>query len=556
MSSLFTFKLPDIGEGIAECEIATWRVAVGDTVKEDQPLVDMLTDKAAVEIPSPVAGVVKELRGAAGDKVAVGAVLMVIETASSSASPAPVGEVSAKPTEGSASSAPATPPALRATSPAPAGEAKVTAPRAGSAADFVFKLPDIGEGIAECEIATWRVAVGDTVKEDQPLVDMLTDKAAVEIPSPVAGVVRELRGKAGDKIAVGAVLMVIATAAASSASNTLTPTPLPEGEGKSSPSLPPPGEGGAERRMRAPAATAPVRPIGEKPLAAPSVRKRAREMGIDLALVAGTKKGGRIGHEDLDAHRSAPASMSAAPAVAAKPVIAPSTGVEQIKIIGLRRKIAEAMQRSKRNIPHFAYIEEVDVTELEALRVHLNETKRPDQAKLTVLPFLMRAMVKAVPAFPNVNGNYDDEAGVFHRHGALHIGIAAQTNQGLVVPVVKHAETLDLWASAAELKRLADAAKTGKAKREELSGSTITISSLGPMGGIASTPVINAPEVAIVGVNKMVERPMVRNGQVVVRTMMNISSSFDHRIVDGWDAASFIQKLKQYLEHPATIFMP
>ena len=385
---------------------------------------------------------------------------------------------------------------------------------------------------------------------------MLTDKAAVEIPSPVAGVVRELRGKAGDKIAVGAVLMVIATAAASSASNTLTPTPLPEGEGKSSPSLPPPGEGGAERRMRAPAATAPVRPIGEKPLAAPSVRKRAREMGIDLALVAGTKKGGRIGHEDLDAHRSAPASMSAAPAVAAKPVIAPSTGVEQIKIIGLRRKIAEAMQRSKRNIPHFAYIEEVDVTELEALRVHLNETKRPDQAKLTVLPFLMRAMVKAVPAFPNVNGNYDDEAGVFHRHGALHIGIAAQTNQGLVVPVVKHAETLDLWASAAELKRLADAAKTGKAKREELSGSTITISSLGPMGGIASTPVINAPEVAIVGVNKMVERPMVRNGQVVVRTMMNISSSFDHRIVDGWDAASFIQRLKQYLEHPATIFMP
>ncbi len=234
----------------------------------------------------------------------------------------------------------------------------------------------------------------------------------------------------------------------------------------------------------------------------------------------------------------------------------PASGVEQIKIIGMRRKIAESMQRSKRNIPHFAYVEEIDVTELEALRVHLNAGKRADQAKLTLLPFLMRAMVKAVPQFPNVNGLYDDEAGVFHRHQALHIGVAAQTPQGLMVPVAKHAESMDIWACAAELKRVAEAAKSGKARREELSGSTITISSLGTMGGIVSTPIINAPEVAIVGVNKMVERPMVRNGQVVIRTMMNLSSSFDHRIVDGHDAASFIQKLKQYLEHPATIFMP
>ena len=407
---------------------------------------------------------------------------------------------------------------------------------------FTFKLPDIGEGIAECEIATWRVSVGDVVKEDQPLVDMLTDKAAVEIPSPVAGVVKELRGNAGDKVAVGAVLLLIETAAG--AATAVEPA-------SSAP------QASAAKVAATPAPTKPTAPLrvdGEKPLAAPSVRKRARELGIDLTEVAGSKKGGRIGHDDLDAHGSAP--QAAAPAVAMPSSTgAKATGIEQIKIIGMRRKIAESMERSKRRIPHFAYVEEVDVTELEALRVHLNAAKRPDQAKLTLLPFLMRAMVKTVPLFPNVNGTYDDEAGIFHRHNALHIGVAAQTPQGLMVPVARHAESLDIWACAAEVKRVADAAKSGKAKREELSGSSITITSLGTMGGIVSTPIINAPEVAIIGVNKMVERPMVRNGQVVIRTMMNLSSSFDHRIVDGHDAASFIQKLKQYLEHPATIFI-
>ena len=532
--SLFTFKLPDIGEGIAECEIATWRVAVGDVVKEDQPLVDMLTDKAAVEIPSPVAGVVKELRGAAGDKVAVGAVLMVIETAGAAvASPSAASAAPAAPKAAAAAPAPV---------PAPA-PAKATAAATGGGA-FSFKLPDIGEGIAECEIATWRVAVGDVVKEDQPLVDMLTDKAAVEIPSPVAGTVRELRGKAGDKIAVGAVLMVIDTVGGSVAAPADT-----------APVSAPPKAAASPVAAAAPAPTTAARPAGEKPLAAPSVRKRAKEARIDLALVAGTGKGGRVTHEDLSQHQAAPATRPPAGTTAVRAGAAPAGAVEQIKIIGMRRKIAESMQRSKRNIPHFAYVEEVDVTELEALRVHLNATKRPEQAKLTLLPFLMRAMVKAVPLHPNVNGQFDDEAGIFHRHSALHIGVAAQTPQGLMVPVAKHAERLDLWQSAAELKRVAEAAKSGKAKREELTGSTITISSLGTMGGIVSTPIINAPEVAIVGVNKMVERPMVRNGQIVVRTMMNLSSSFDHRIVDGHDAASFIQKLKGYLEHPATIFM-
>ncbi|TAM22825.1 MAG: 2-oxo acid dehydrogenase subunit E2 [Nevskiaceae bacterium] len=409
---------------------------------------------------------------------------------------------------------------------------------------FEFKLPDIGEGIAESEIATWRVALGETIKEDQPLVDMLTDKAAVEIPSPVAGVVKELRGQAGDKIAVGAVLLVIDTAGEAAA-----------GKSEQIPAAvtaPAPAPVTAKAAQAASAQT--IAPVREgKPLAAPSVRKRARELGVDLALVPGSKRGGRVGHEDLENYCQAPAAV-AAPASVATP--AKATGVEQIRVIGLRRKIAEAMQRSKQRIPHFAYVEEVDVTELEALRVHLNANKLSEQTKLTLLPFLMQALVKAVPAFPMVNATYDDEAGIVSRYQALHVGIATQTPNGLVVPVAKHAETLDIWRAAAEIKRLADAARNGKATREELSGSSITITSLGPMGGIVSTPVINAPEVAIIGVNKMVERPMVRNGQVVVRTMMNLSSSFDHRIVDGWDAASFIQKLKGLLEHPATLFMP
>lgn len=413
-------------------------------------------------------------------------------------------------------------------------------------ARFEFKLPDVGEGIAESEIATWRVAVGETIQEDQPLVDMLTDKAAVEIPSPVAGVVKELRGQAGDKIAVGAVLLVIETAGAGVDSKPVAAAVA------ASPAATVPELAATKAAQAVPAPVA--APLREgKPLAAPSVRKRARELGVDLALVPGSRRGGRVGHEDLENYCQAPVAV-AAPAAVATP--ARATGVEQIRVIGLRRKIAEAMQRSKQRIPHFAYVEEVDVTELEALRVHLNANKLAEQTKLTLLPFLMQALVKAVPSFPMVNATYDDEAGVVSRYQALHIGIATQTPNGLVVPVARHAETLDVWRAAAEIKRLADAARNGKATREELSGSSITITTLGAMGGIVSTPVINAPEVAIIGVNKMVERPMVRNGQVVVRTMMNLSSSFDHRIVDGWDAASFIQKLKSLLEHPATLFMP
>ena len=408
--------------------------------------------------------------------------------------------------------------------------------------EFNFKLPDIGEGIAESEIAAWRVAVGDVIKEEQPLVDMLTDKAAVEIPSPVAGKVVKLHAAAGDKVPVGSVLVTIETSgekpAGASAATKPAAAPAPVAA------------------KAAPATAAPAKSgfFSEHPAAAPSVRKRAREMGVDLRTVRGSHPSGRVLHEDVIAHAAGPVAAEAAP-VATKVAPTGEDRVEQVKVIGMRRKIAEAMERSKRRIPHFAYVEELDVTELEALRVHLNEVHGATRGKLTLLPFLVRALTIAVPEFPQVNGTYDDEAGINTRHSALHVGIATQTPNGLLVPVVRHAERLDLWQCAAEIARLAQAARTGKATAKELSGSTLTITSLGKMGGIASTPIINAPEVGIIGVNKMVPRPAVVNGVIGVRTMMNLSSSFDHRIVDGYDAASFIQRLKGLLEHPATLYM-
>jgi 2-oxoisovalerate dehydrogenase E2 component (dihydrolipoyl transacylase) len=408
---------------------------------------------------------------------------------------------------------------------------------------FVVKLPDIGEGIAESEIAQWRVAVGDTVTEDQPLVDMLTDKAAVELPSPCAGKVVELRGNAGDKIAVGSILVVLEVAGEGGESKSAGPAPAAAPATSSSKSV----TSVAARPSATFEEKSPEKPE-DKPLASPAVRRRARDLGVQLGEVSGSGRGGRVTHEDLQSFVSGGAPKSSPAGVRRE-------GTEQIRIIGLRRKIAEAMQRSKQRIPHFAYVEELDVTELEALRQHLNEDLKTGQTKLSVLPFLMRALIKAVPEFPQVNATFDDEAGVVTRYHGLHIGIATQTPNGLIVPVVRHAEALDLWQSASEVKRLAEAARAGKATREELSGSSITITSLGALGGIVSTPVINAPEVAIIGVNKIVERPVVLGGAITVRKMMNLSSSFDHRIVDGYDAASFIQRIKSLLEHPATLFM-
>lgn len=410
------------------------------------------------------------------------------------------------------------------------------------------KLPDIGEGTTEAEIVGWLVKIGDTVEEEDPLAEVMTDKATVEIPSPVSGTVVALGGKVGEKLAVGSELVVLETDSDAAAHRhppaaSQRVPPLPQaGEGRGALAQKPlsrsAGEGGE---------TFGGEPGGGKPLAAPAVRNRARELGIDLRLVRGTGPEGRITHSDVLDYAE---QRGAAPAAKA-----PADEIEDVPLAGLRRAIAVHLQESWRRIPHFAYVEAVDVTALEELRAHLNATRKA-RGHLTLLPFLMRAIVAAVAEHPQVNARFDDEAGVLHRYSAVHIGIATQTPAGLTVPVVRNAERLDLWQAAAEVARLAEAARVAKAKREELTGSTITITSLGALGGLMATPVINHPEVAIVGVNRIEERPIVRAGQVVIRKMMNLSSSFDHRIVDGWEAASFIAKLKGYLEQPATLFIP
>jgi len=434
---------------------------------------------------------------------------------------------------------------------------------------YVFKLPDIGEGTAEAELVAWHVAVGDLVEEDQPLFDVMTDKATVEITSPVTGKVVELNGEPGQMAAIGSSVVVLEVEGAGNESaaraNGKAPAPSTapaEAKAKPQPKAetpkpPPPKPEPRREEPRAAAASAPAFATRSapdaKPLASPAVRQRARDMGVELQFVPGSGPAGRIEHEDLDGYiaqgRSARGSSGGAARYTRR------DGVEEVKVIGLRRKIAEKMQEAKRRIPHFAYVEEVDVTELEALRQQLNANKRADQPKLTLLPFVMRALCEVLPDYPQINANYDDEAGVVHRFSAVHIGIATQTANGLIVPVVKHAEARDLWDSAAEVARIAQATRDGKASRDELSGSTITITSLGPLGGVVTTPVINHPEVAIIGPNKIVERPVVREGHIAVRKMMNLSSSFDHRVVDGYDAAEFIQRVKAMLEHPAILFM-
>jgi 2-oxoisovalerate dehydrogenase E2 component (dihydrolipoyl transacylase) len=422
----------------------------------------------------------------------------------------------------------------------------------------VIKMPDIGEGIAEVELAEWHVKVGDIVAEDQPLADVMTDKATVEIPSSAAGKVLALGGEVGKVFAVGAELIRIEV---EGAGNQKAPVP---GAAARAASVP------APHAVTAPVAVSAITPVAakrsepvtsisvpsrgsnNKPLASPAVRKRAAEMDIDLHALTGTGPGGRITQEDLDAATGKSKSPTAK-GVDAR--YARLDDEQAIPVIGLRRKIAQKMQESKQHIPHFTYVEEVDVTELEALRARLNAQWGATRGKLTLLPFIMRALVMSVREFPQVNARYDDTAGVVMRHGAVHLGIATQTGAGLMVPVVRHAESCDLWACAAEVTRLAESARSGKATRDELSGSTITITSLGALGGIASTPVINYPEVAIVGVNRIVERPMFQGAAVVPRKLMNLSSAFDHRVVDGMHAAEFIQMMRGYLECPATLFI-
>jgi 2-oxoisovalerate dehydrogenase E2 component (dihydrolipoyl transacylase) len=426
----------------------------------------------------------------------------------------------------------------------------------------VIKMPDIGEGIAEVELVGWHVKPGDSIVEDQPVADVMTDKATVEIPSPVHGKVIALGGNVGDVMAVGAELIRIevegegnlAAAAATLVARAPLPAPSPAPSPAPAPASAPTAR--AEAPMSAapePAALPPTRQQrapGEKPIASPAVRRRAWELGIELQFVPGSGSAGRILHEDLDAYlarRDAPAG--------AGPRLVERHDEQQVQVIGLRRRIAQKMQEAKRRIPHFTYVEEIDVTELEQLRAQLNERHGRTRGHLTLLPLLARAVVQALREFPQINARFDDDAGIVTRYGAVHLGVAAQTDSGLMVPVVRHAEARDPWATAAEIARLAEAARSGKAAREELTGSTLTITSLGALGGIVTTPVINYPEVAIIGVGRIVERPVIRNGLVVARKLMNLSSSFDHRVVDGADGARFIQAVRGLLECPALLFV-
>jgi len=447
--------------------------------------------------------------------------------------------------------------------------------------EFIIKMPDVGEGVAEAELVEWHVKAGDPVREDMVIAAVMTDKATVEIPSPVTGTVVWLGAEVGDKIAVKAPLVRIETDDGTARPvEAQAPDVAPVSPGQ-------PADAGVEAKRVSPAGADQARVGGgppeqlpkdqaqsdktqadktltdktltdgprpnnsdiEKPIASPSVRRVARDSGVDLRQVKGTGPAGRILHEDVEQFLARGETAPQAPAMARK------TSTEEVKLTGLRRRIAEKMTLSTSRIPHITYVEEVDMTALEELRTTMNRDRKPEHPKLTVLPFLMRAIVKAVAEQPSVNATFDDDKGILTRHGAVHIGIAAQTPAGLVVPVVKHAEARSIFDCAIEMGRLAEAARTGTATRDELFGSTITISSLGALGGIVSTPVINHPEVAIVGVNKIAIRPHWDGTQFVPRKMMNLSSSFDHRIIDGWDAATFVQRVRLLLETPALIFI-
>lgn len=415
---------------------------------------------------------------------------------------------------------------------------------------FAFKLPDIGEGVVEGEVVEWMVSVGDTVKEDDPILSVMTDKATVEIPSPTDGVVKSLVGEPGTILAVGQVCIEFETDGDESPAE---PEPVEEVVEEVAEPEPEPV---VEEKVEASPAPAPaptpvvVAAPGARALASPAVRQRARESGIELSSVSGSGPAGRITHADLDSWKEA-----GSPVAAAGPSRTALTGVTEVPVIGLRRKIAESMTASYSTIPHFSYFEEVDITDLETLRVHLNSNRTDGQPKLTYLPFIMQGLVKALGENPVCNALYDDEKGVVARHDAIHLGIATQTDRGLYVPVVKHVESQDIWASASEMQRVSQAARDGTAGLDELSGSTFTITSLGRMGGLGATPIINKPEVGILGVHNAVDTPVVRNGQIVIRKMLRLSSSWDHRVVDGWDGAVLVQRLKTLLENPATIFM-
>jgi len=417
---------------------------------------------------------------------------------------------------------------------------------------YAFRLPDIGEGVVEGEVVEWMVAIGDEVKEDAAILSVMTDKATVEIPSPVDGKVISRKGDPGDILAVGQICIEFEVEGEGNATDAETAAVETEIESKDEVEETSAVEPEAEEKSESEATPAPATSTvkGGKNLASPAVRRRARESGIDLVDVSGSGPAGRITHQDLDAWKQA-----GSPVAAAGPSRSQKSGTTEIPVIGLRKRIAESMSASHSTIPHFSYFEEVDVTELESLRQHLNANRDDGAAKLTYLPFIMQALVKALKERPECNALYDDEKMVVTRHEAIHLGIATQTGRGLYVPVVKHVEAKDIWQTAAEMGRVTQATKDGKAGVEDLSGSTFTITSLGRMGGLGATPIINKPEVGILGVHNAKDRAVVIDGQIVIRRIMRLSSSWDHRVVDGFDGASCVQVLKGLLEHPATIFM-
>lgn len=534
-------KLPDIGEGVTQAEVVEWHVAVGDTIAEDATLVSVMTDKATVDIPSLYSGTVRWLAGDVGETLAIGADLVRIDTDSGAyGEQTPIVDPSAQDAivKLAAVLVPASEPAA------------VSSSR--STHVLPVRLPDVGEGVTEAELVEWHVQVGDIVREDDVLAAVMTDKATVEIPSLYTGTVTALGGQIGDVLAVGANLVLIETTDGLSVDETAR-TPAASSQEEAFELKPPAKEPAPTTNASSrPIQARPPRPEGTEVLASPSVRARARHGGIDLRQVSGSGPAGRITHSDLDVLFGMPAGPSTQ--LGSGPDRRTRTGVEEIKVVGMRRKIAERMARANSRIPHITVVEEVDVTALEDLREKLN-AGRGERPKLTVLPFVTAVLARAFIDHPEMNAHFDDDAGVVYRHDAVHLGIATMTDAGLVVPVLRHAEAAGLFETASEISRLSSVARNGKATRDELSGSTFTITSLGPLGAIATTPIINHPEVAILGINKMAVRPMWDGSQFQPRKMMNISASFDHRVIDGMDAALFVQKVKSLLETPALIFV-
>ncbi len=500
----YHFKMPDIGEGVVEAEITAWHVAVGDVVEEDAPIADAMTDKATIELTAPVSGKIIAVGCEEGDKLAVGADLAIFET-----------EADELLADVPPSAAPPVP------DQAPVAEGGT----------FVFKMPDIGEGVVEAEITAWHIKEGQQVNEDDPVADAMTDKATIELTAPVTGTAAKLGCGEGDTIAVGADLVVFENVEGAMAS---APAPQPATTKAATKPAPKPTP------TKVISVAKPASQKTGKALASPAVRKRAKDAGIDLSKVSASGKAGNVTHEDLDRFEKA---------------LEPELGETRIKIIGMRRLIAERMQASKRHIPHFTYVEEMDVTELEALRKRLNAKKSDEKPKLTVLPFIIRAMISAIREWPQMNARYNDEQGFLSQFEPVHLGMAAQTDQGLLVPVIKNAQSLNIWETATEIARLAEGARNATLTKEELTGATTTLTSLGPLGGIVTTPVINRPEVSIFGPNKIRPKLVLENGEVKERLVMNFSISCDHRIIDGYDAAAMMQFIKGLLEDPMVMFL-